>query len=271
MNIDLDRVRTLLVDVVVPAVARVGLRFIAAIAIWMIGRRVIIRLRKPLDRALTFRDVDPTAQRYLVNATMVVLTMALLFAVFGVMGVETATVAALLAGAGLAVGTAWGDLLKNFAAGVFILALRPFRVGDVVTVGGVTGTVQEIGMFLTVVDTADRVRTLVGNQKVFTDTIQNFTANPLRRIEVTVPLEKDADIELFRQRVLTALDAIDGVAKDPAPEVRVLQITALGPVVTVRPHCVAARYWEVFFATSEAVREVQRVKPEPQPADAASG
>ncbi len=264
MNIDPDRVRSLLVDVVVPAVARVGLRFLAAFAVWMVGRRVIAKLRTPLERALTFREVDPTAQRYLVNASTVALTLALVLAVFGVIGVETATVAALLAGAGLAVGTAWGDFLKNFAAGVFILALRPFRVGDIVSVGGVTGTVQEIGMFLTVIDTADQVRTLVGNQKVFSETIQNFTANPLRRIEVTVPLEKDADVEAFRKRVLIALEAVDGVAKDPSPEVRVLQLTALGPVVTVRPHCVSKRYWEVYFATSELVREAQRAKPTPE-------
>jgi small-conductance mechanosensitive channel len=108
----------------------------------------------------------------------VVLNIALVVALLGFFGVETTTFAALIAAGGVAVGVAWGGLLANFAAGAFLVFLRPFKVGDFVNAGGVTGTVDAIGLFTTTINTPDNVCTIVGNNKIFADTIQNFSANP---------------------------------------------------------------------------------------------
>src|SRR5207302_3626003 len=150
-------------------------------------------------------------------------------------GVQTTTFAALIAALGLAIGTAWAGLLSNFAAGAFLLVLRPFKVGDFISAGGVTGTVHEIGLFVTSFDTTDNVRTFVGNGKIFSDTIQNFSVNPYRRVDLTAQISNSVDhheaIRLLKQR----LAGIPNVLPSPAPDVDVLQFTPAGPLLCVRP------------------------------------
>jgi small conductance mechanosensitive channel len=125
--------------------------------------------------------LDPTLRRYVQTSLSVLLKIALVVAILGVLGVETATFAALIAAGGVAIGLAWSGLLANFAAGTFLVFLRPFKVGDAVTAGGVTGTVDAVGLFGTTINTADHVLTIVPNNKIFSETIQNFSANPYRR------------------------------------------------------------------------------------------
>jgi small conductance mechanosensitive channel len=134
-----------------------------------------------------------TISRYLCNILNVILNIALAVAILGFFGVETTTFAALVAAAGVAIGVAWGGLLGNFAAGIFLITLQPFKVGDFVTVGGMTGTVKEIGLFVTSIDTPDNVRTMVGNNKIFSDTIQNFSANRFRRVDLLAQLNHSVD------------------------------------------------------------------------------
>ena len=126
-------------------------------------------------------------------------------AILGFFGVETTTFAALLAAGGVAIGVAWGGLLANFAAGAFLVFLRPFKPGDFVTAGGVTGTVESIGLFGTTLNTPDNVLTIVGNNKVFSDTIQNFSANPYRRVDLTVTINGAVNhhhaIQLLKERL----------------------------------------------------------------------
>ena len=169
---------------------------------------------------------------------------------------ETATFAALLAGAGLAIGTAWGDLLKNFAAGVFMLVLRPFKVGDMVNVSGVTGDVIELSLFVTIINTPDNVRTIIGNSAVFASTISNYTQNPYRRVDLVAQLSGAADwhqaVELLRARVA----AIPNVVSNPGPDVFILTFTERGPVLCVRPYTHNNSYWPVYFATNAAIMDV---------------
>ena len=165
-----DHLRALFLQTLVPIAMAIGLKLVGALLFWMIGRRIISGVSGLVERTTNARGVDPTVGRYLHSMLGVVLTVALVVAIAGFLGIETATFAALLAGAGLAIGTAWGDMLKNFAAGVFMLVLRPFKVGDFVTAGGVTGTVAELGIFVCVINTPDNVRTIIGNSKIFGDT-----------------------------------------------------------------------------------------------------
>jgi small conductance mechanosensitive channel len=122
------------------------------------------------------------------NAVAAILNIVLVIAILGFFGVQTTSLAALIAAAGVAIGLAWSGLLANFAAGVFLVILQPFKVGDFVTAGGIMGTVHEVGLFVTYIDTLDNVRHIVGNGKIFGDVIQNCSTNAYRRVDLTAQL-----------------------------------------------------------------------------------
>ena len=168
---------------------------------------------------------------------------------------ETTTFAALLAAGGVAIGVAWGGLLANFAAGAFLVFLRPFKVGDFVNVGGVTGTVEAVGLFGTTLNTPDNVMTIVGNNKVFSDTIQNFSANPYRRVDLTATINHAVDHRVAIRLLKERLAQIPNVLTTPAPDVEILQFTPAGPLLCVRPYCSNQHYWQVYFDTNRVIRE----------------
>jgi hypothetical protein len=148
---------------------------------------------------------------------------------------------------------------------VFILILRPFKVGDFISAGGTLGTVNEIGLFVTTVTTLDNVRTFVGNGKILGDNIQDFTANPYRRVDLVAQLDNSVAhaeaIRLLKDR----LGRIPNVVASPAPDVEILTFTPLGPVLAVRPYCHNAHYWQVYFDTNRAIREVGGTRASPRP------
>lgn len=171
----------------------VGVKILAAIDFWVIGRWLIHLAVRLVQGSLEHQKVDPTVLRYVGSVITVTLNILLVIGILGYFGIQTTTFAALIAAAGVAIGMAWSGLLSNFAAGAFLIVLRPFKVGDFVTAGGMTGTVREIGLFATTFNTPDNVVTLVGNNKIFSDTIQNFTTNPYRRVELKAQLAGSAD------------------------------------------------------------------------------
>jgi small conductance mechanosensitive channel len=160
-----------------------------------------------------------------------------------------------MAAAGIAVGMAWSGLLSNFAAGAFLIVSRPFHAGDFVTAGGVTGTVLEVGLFTTTMTAPDNVRTIVGNSKIFSDTIQNYSANPFRRVEMVAQLAHGVDPNLAIGLLKERLGKIPNVLMAPAPDVEILQFTLAGPVLAVRPYCNNTHYWQVYFDTNRIIRE----------------
>ena len=240
---------------VVAQLATFGLKILGAIAVWIIGRRLIAFAVGLVQRALRRGPMDETLISYVGSALSILLDVVLVVAILGFFGVETTTFAALLAGVGLAIGTAWGGVLANLAAGVFLVALRPFRTGDFVSAGGVTGTVAEIGLLATVINTPDNIRTIVGNGKILGDTIQNFSANPYRRVDLVAQIHHTVDPEAAMQRLRERVARIPNVATDPAPQVEILQFTAAGPLLAVRPSCRNQDYWQVYFDTNRAIRE----------------
>ncbi len=232
-----------------------GLKILAALALWMAGRWLISLVTGTTRRGLQARNVDATLIFYVQASLSVALNIALVVSILGYFGVETTSFAALLAAAGIAIGAAWGGLLANFAAGAFLIILHPFKVGDFVTIGGITGTVIEIGLFTTIVNTPDNVRTIMGNNTVFSGTIQNYTANPYRRVELVAQLNHSVDhnqaIELLREKLAT----IANVLNDPAPVVEILEFNLNGPVLCVRPFCHNNHYWQVYFDTNKVIKE----------------
>ena len=186
------------------------------VAIWLVGNYAIRLFRTGLRRTMKLRHVDVTLARYLDTSASVVLQLLVLIAVLGVLGVETTSFAALLAAAGIAIGAAWSGLLSNFAAGLFLLTFRPFKVGDTIAAGGITGEVREIGLFVTSIDTADHVLTFVGNNKLFSDNVQNFSANAYRRVDLTVQLPPMLDVERTIARLRKALASVPHVLAPPS-------------------------------------------------------
>ncbi|HEY7172000.1 MAG TPA: mechanosensitive ion channel family protein [Vicinamibacterales bacterium] len=232
-----------------------GLKVVGAAVLWLIGRWLISFALRLLGRTLERQHFDVTITRYAQTALGILLNVALIVAILGVFGVETTTFAALIAAGGVAIGVAWGGLLANFAAGAFLVFLRPFKVGDFVTAGGVTGTVEAIGLFGTVINTPDNVHTIVGNNKVFAETIQNYSVNPHRRVDLTATISNNVDhriaIALLKERLAT----LPHVLASPAPDVDVLEFTASGPKLCVRPYCRPEHYWDVYFETNRLIRE----------------
>ena len=133
----------------------VGLKLLGAIAIWIVGRWLIGLALRMIGSTLSRQKFDPTLIRYIHSALAALLNIVLVIAMLGFFGVETTSFAALIAAAGVAIGMAWSGLLSNFAGGVFLVVLQPFKVGDFITAAGVTGTVEEIGLFATTLDTPD--------------------------------------------------------------------------------------------------------------------
>jgi small conductance mechanosensitive channel len=233
-----------------------GLKLLGAIALWIVGQKLIDFALKLLKRGFRTQHVDPTIVTYLVNIIAVTLRIVLVVALLGFFGIETTSFAALLAAAGIAIGAAWGGLLANFAAGAFLIIFRPFKVGDFICAGGVTGTVTEIGLFTTSINTPDNVQTIVANNKIFSDNIQNFSANLYRRVDLVAQLHHNVNHNEAIQLLKGRISQIPNVLREPAPDVEILEFNLAGPLLAVRPYCNNEHYWQVYFDTNKAIREV---------------
>ena len=236
-------------------VTNFGLKFLGAIALWIIGQWLINKGIRLMSRVLKRQSIEPTLISYLANFLAIALKIVLIVAILGYFGIETTSFAALLAAAGVAIGAAWGGLLANFAAGVFLVIFRPFGVGDFISAAGVTGTVEEIGLFVSTINTLDNVKTIVGNNKIFSDNIQNFSANPYRRVDLVAQLNHSVNhaeaINLLQER----LSQIPNVINEPSPDIEILEFNLAGPVLAVRPYCNNEHYWQVYFDTNKVIRE----------------
>ena len=255
-------------DLIITTATEVGLKVLAAVAFWVIGRWLIGVAVSMVRASLERQKVDPTVLRYVGSIVTVTLNILLVIGILGYFGIQTTTFAALIAAAGVAIGMAWSGLLAHFAAGAFLVVLRPMKVGDFVTVAGVTGTVTELGLFTTVINTPDNVQTIIGNNKVFSDTIQNYSHNSFRRVDLKCQLSGAADHQaamlLLREKIAT----IPNVLPEPKVDVEILDFTLVGPVLAVRPYCHTDNYWQVYFDTNRMIREAlgEAGFPAPMPA-----
>jgi small conductance mechanosensitive channel len=243
-------------DLLIQYATTFGLRILGAVALWIIGGLVINLISGWTRRSMTAQKVDATLVRYTEHALRVAMRIALVIAILSVFGIETTSFAALIAAAGIAIGAAWSGLLSNFAAGAFLIVLRPFNVGQMITAGGVTGDVVEIGLFGTTLNTVDNLRVIVGNTKILSDNIVNYTANPVRRVDLTAQVAHAVDPRDAIARLVAEVKKIPNVATDPAPSVEILEFNQYGTKIAVRPFCANAVYWQVFFDTNKAIQVV---------------
>ncbi len=230
-----------------------GVKIIGAIVLWIVGRWIIGKLQKLVEKAMSAKSMDTTVAGYIASFLGILLNIVLVIAILGVFGVETTSFAAVLAAAGVAIGMAWSGILANFAAGIFLLILRPIKVGDFVEAGKVVGTVKELGILVMQIDTMDNVRTIVANKTVFEGTIQNFSTNPHRRVDLVAQLSHDADVPRAIASLKAAVGGIKGISTTTPPDVEILEFNLAGPVLAVRPYCHTDVYWDVYFATNATI------------------
>lgn len=245
-------------QIILEYVSKFGFKILGAIVLWVVGGYVIRTISRMTDRGMTARKVDATLIRYTNAVVSVLLRIALVIAVLSVFGIETTSFAAIIAAAGVAIGMAWSGLLANFAAGIFLMILRPFKVGDSIIGGGVTGSVVEIGLFATTINTADNLRVTVGNNKLLGDNITNLSANENRRVDLSLQLAYGVDEKDAIRRLSEALINIPHVLKTPAPAVDVLELNDLGPKLFVRAFCPQEHYSSVRSCINHMMLDVAR-------------
>ena len=211
-----------------------GLKLLGAFALWWAGRQLIHFGIRMMRRALLARQIDPTLQTYLASILSVVLNVVLVIGILGFFGIETTSFAALMAAAGIAIGAAWSGLLSNFAAGAFLVMLRPFKVGDSIDVGSVAGTVSEIGLFSTQIRDADNVVTMVGNAKILGGDIRNYSASRFRRFSRAVVVPDGTPLHASVARLKAGLASTPNVLAEPAPTVVVADLVDGGVKIEAR-------------------------------------
>jgi small conductance mechanosensitive channel len=240
-------------------------KIIGAIALWVVGGWLIRLVQRILRRTMSIGKLDITLIGFLLNIVAAVLRVILAVAILGFFGIQTASFAALLAGAGVAIGAAWSGMLGNFAAGVFLQLFRPVSVGDFVSGGGIIGTVEEIGMFSTMILSQDNLRNIVPNAKFFGDTIVNYSAHPFRRVDLFAQLDSTADLDkaitLLKQAIQTVPNQYPGKPAD----VELLEFNERGPKLAVRPYAHTEHYGRVYFDTNRVIYDVMERNDFPVP------
>jgi small conductance mechanosensitive channel len=235
--------------------ASFGLRLIAALAIFVIGRWVARWLSRLLEKGMQKAGTDQTLVVFLRNIVYVGLMVFVILAAIGQLGVQTTSFLAVLGAAGLAVGLALQGSLANFAAGVLIIIFRPFKVGDYIEAGGVAGVVKAISIFTTTLQTPDNKVVIVPNAQVNSGTITNYSANDTRRVDMVFGVGYGDDLDKVRSVIEQVLAADERVLKDPAPLIAVSELADSSVNFNVRPWVNASDYWGVYFDTHEQIKK----------------
>ncbi len=232
-----------------------GLKVLGGIAVLVVGRFVAGWLRGLTRRGLGRAGFDPTLVPFLSNLVFTGLLVLVLLSAAGVVGINTTSFIAVLGAAGLAVALAFQSTLSNFSAGVLLLTLRPFRVGDTVEVGGVTGTVREIGIFLSTLATPDNVRVTVPNSSISGAIIKNFSAHDTRRIDLVVGVSYDDDLNVAVRTVQDILKADARVLDEPAAVVAVHEMADSSVNLVVRPWVKTTDFWPTRWDLTKTIKE----------------
>lgn len=227
------------------------LKLLLAVAIYMVGRWIVRRIVQLLDVAFERRKVDISLRMFVRNAVKVIFTLLLILIVVQTLGVNVTSVIALFSAATLAIGMALSGTAQNFAGGVMILVMKPYRVGDFISAQGQSGTVREIKLFSTVITTGDNQTIYIPNNAIATAIIDNYSTSDLRRVDWSVGISYGDSVETARKALLEILAADSRVLTDPAPVVWVAELADSSVNLTVRAWVRNADYWDVFFQNNE--------------------
>ena len=234
---------------------KMGGNLLSAFIIFIVGRFIISLIKRALNAFLERRKVEPTVKSFVKSMVSVALTILLAIAIISRLGIETTSFAALLASAGVAIGMAFSGNLQNFAGGVIMLVLRPFKVGDYVVAQGVEGYVKEIQIFHTVLTTYDNRTIYVANGPLSSGVITNMSQQVNRRVDWTVSVEYGADFDKVKAILMTIIDKEPLILKDPAPFVALKELSNSSVDLIVRVWVKSADYWDVYYELRREVYE----------------
>ncbi len=237
-----------------PLVISWGGKGFAALLIFLVGKWIARWITNILIRLMKSRDVDLTLIKFLEGIIYYALLASVIIAAAGQLGIKTTSFLAVLGAASLAIGLALKDSLANFSSGVMLILFRPFRVGDVVEIGGETGKVEAISVFSTILNTGDNQKKIIPNGAISNATITNITANPTRRVDLVVGIGYDDDIRKAKDTLENILAGEDLILKDPAPTVAVSNLGASSVDLVVRPWVKTEDYWDVYFSLTEKIK-----------------
>ncbi|EDY83000.1 transporter, MscS family [Verrucomicrobiia bacterium DG1235] len=244
-----------LIDRIQAIILENGLNVIYAILIFLIGKWIVGMIRNGVRKAMQKKEVDPALVSFGTSIIYYVLMVAVVLAAVQQVGFQTTSLVAVLGAAGLAVGLALQGSLSNFAAGVLIIMFRPFRIGDVITAGGHTGSVKEIGVLVTIMTSPDNMKIIVPNSAIMSGSIVNITAHDTRRVDMVVGVSYSDDLDKVQNVILDVLNADSRILKDPAPQVVVAELADSSVNFKVRPWTATSDYWGVFFDFQKTIKQ----------------
>ena len=247
VNIDF----TSLLDTFCRELIWISVKILVAFVIYFIGRWILRRIMKLVDVVMEHRKVDPSLQKFSHNTIRVIFTLILLLIVIQTLGVNVTSVIALFSAATLAIGMALSGTAQNFAGGVMVLLLKPYRVGDYISAQGQSGTVREIKLFSTVITTPDNQTIYVPNNTIAMAIINNYSTATERRVDWTIGISYGDDVDVARQTILDILNQDQRVLHTPEPVVFVSALADSSVNLTVRAWTKNADYWGVYFEHNE--------------------
>ena len=232
-----------------------GLKLIAAIAILVIGRIVAKSIRKLIVKVMDKRKVDKTISSFISSLVFSGLYIFVILAALSQIGIQTTSFMAIIGAAGLAIRLALQGSLSNFASGFLIILFRPFKLGDYVEAGGVSGSVSKISIFTTNINTVDNKKIIVPNAQIMNGTITNYTAEKTRRVDLTFGVGYEADISKVKDILNIIINKHKLILKDPEPFVRLGNLGDSSIDFTVRVWTKTEDYWTVYFDLTENAKE----------------
>jgi small conductance mechanosensitive channel len=232
-----------------------GLKVLAALAVFIIGRWVAKGVKKVVERLMTKGKVDPTLISFTANLAYIGLLAFIIIAALGQLGIQTTSFIAIIGAAGLAIGLALQGSLSNFAAGFLLIIFRPFKVGDLIEGAGVFGVVEAIQIFTTQLKTADNKTVIVPNAKLTDDNIVNWTVKGTRRVDMVFGIGYEDDIDKARSLMEAVIAEDSRILKDPAPQISVSELADSSVNFVVRPWVKVEDYWGVYFDLTEKIKK----------------
>jgi len=242
-------------DSAIPLITTYGMRVIGAVLILIIGRIASGIIGGLVKKALTRSKVDQSLVGFLVSLTKISVVIFSVIAALAKFGVETTSFVAILGAAGFAIGFALQGSLSNFAAGVMILLFKPVKIGDLVETSGYLGTIEDIGLFVTVMNTLDNRKIIIPNGKLTSDVINNLNANGLRRVDMTAGISYDDDMNLAKRLCMEVIEKHPHVLQDPEPVVAISEMGDSSVNLVVRPWTHPDYYWDVWFDVTQGIKE----------------
>ncbi len=230
-------------------------KVLLALIVWVVGKFVIKKILGLLDKIKGLEAIEPNTKTFILSAIKWLLYVVLVVSIVAILGVPMASVITVLGTAGAAVALSLQGSLSNLAGGIMLVLFKPFKVGDYIESAGVAGTVKEINLFYTVLNTLDNCRINVPNGSLMNTNIKDYSAEGTRRVDLSFACAKSEDPAKIQDLMMETMVANEKVLKDPAPFARLSGGTNEAMQFTVRAWCNTADYWDVYFDLTQAITE----------------